>query len=187
MAYGVRRGIRFEILRETDLDRIHWGTLHVLEKVGIRVDSAACRRILKDHGSEVDEKTMIARIPSHLVEEALAKKKTSITLAARNPKYDAKLDLHHSYMTANGNGAVTVDFETGKRRASTKEDVVRTSRIIDYLSNVHVHWPLVSSMDQDPSVVHLHDLDASMNNTEKHVMYETGVTVSDAKALTEMG
>src|SRR3990170_2269014 len=187
MAYGVRRGIRFEILRETDLDRIHWGTLHVLEKVGIRVDSAACRRILKDHGSEVDEKTMIARIPSQLVEEALAKKKTSITLAARNPKYDAKLDLQHSYMTANGNGAVTVDFETGKRRASTKEDVVRTSRIIDYLSNVHVHWPMVSSMDQDPSVVHLHDLDASMNNTEKHVMYETGVTVSDAKALTEMG
>lgn len=187
MAFGIKRGIRFQILSESDLQRIHAGTLHILEKVGVQVDSVACRELLRDNGCEVDEKTRIAKIPSHLVAEALAKKRTSITLAARNPTYDAKLDLNHSYMTANGNGAITVDFETGKRRASTKDDVAKTSRIIDFLQNVHVQWPMVSSMDQHPSVVHLHDLDASVNNTEKHVMYETGVTLAEAKALTEMG
>ncbi len=187
MAYGIKRGIRFQILSTADLERIHAGTLHILETVGIQVDSATSRQILKDHGATVDERTRMARIPPHLVQEALTKRKTEITLAARNPKYDAKLDGKQSYMTANGNGAVTVDFETGQRRRSTKEDVAKTSRIIDYLPNVHVHWPMVSSMDQAPSTVHLHDLDASLNNTEKHVMYETGVTVPDAKALTEMG
>jgi len=187
MAFGIKRGVRFQILSESDLDRIHWGTLHILEKTGVQVDSPTCRKLLKDNGCEVDEKTRIVKIPSHLVEEALAKKKTSITLAGRNPKYDAKLDLDHSYMTANGNGAVTVDFETGKRRPSTKKDVENSSRIIDALENVHIHWPMVSSTDQHPSVVHLHDFDASLNNTEKHVMYETAVTLSDAKYLTEMG
>src|SRR5512137_74513 len=187
MAFGIKRGVRFNVLSESDLQRIHWGTLHILEKVGVQVDSPTCRKLLKDNGCEVDEKTRIARIPSHLVAEALAKKKTSITLAGRNPKYDAKLDLNHSYMTANGNGAVTVDFETGKRRPSTKLDVANSSKIIDSLQNVHIHWPMVSSTDQHPSVVHLHDFDASLNNTEKHVMYETGVTLSDAKTLTEMG
>jgi trimethylamine--corrinoid protein Co-methyltransferase len=187
MAFGISRGVRFSILSESDLDRIHWGTLHILEKVGVQVDSVACRKLLRESGCEVDEKTRIAKIPSHLVEEALAKMKTSITLAARNPKYDLRLDMKHSYMTANGNGAVAVDFETGKRRPSTKTDVANSSRIIDYLQNIHCHWPMVSSTDQHPSVVHLHDLDASLNNTEKHVMYETGVTLSDAKLLTEMG
>ncbi len=187
MAFGISRGVRFEILSESDLDRIHWGTLNILEKVGVEVNSAECRKLLKDNGCEVDEKTRICKIPSHLVEEALAKKKTSITLAARNSKYDAKLDLNHSYMTANGNGAVAVDFETGKRRPSMKDDLVKSSRIIDYLQNIHIHWPMVSSTDQPASVVHLHDLDGSLNNTEKHVMYETGVTLSDAKFLTEMG
>ncbi|MEM0342659.1 MAG: trimethylamine methyltransferase family protein [Thermoplasmata archaeon] len=187
MAFGIKRGVRFQILSESDLDRIHWGTLYILEKVGVQVDSPTCRRLLKDNGCEVDEKTRIAKIPSHLVEEALAKKKSSITLAGRNPKYDARLDLNHSYMTANGNGAVTVDFETGQRRPSTKKDVENSSRIIDALENVHIHWPMVSSTDQHPSVVHLHDFDASLNNTEKHVMYETAVTLSDAKYLTEMG
>jgi len=187
MAFGIKRGVRFQILSDGDLNRIHWGTLHILEKVGVQVDSVACRKLLKDNGCEVDEKTRIARIPSHLVEEALAKKKASITLAGRNPKFDAKLDMNHSYMTANGNGAVTVDFESGKRRPSMKKDVANSSKIIDTLENVHIHWPMVSSTDQHPSTVHLHDFDASLNNTEKHVMYETGVTVSDARTLTEMG
>ena len=187
MAFGIKRGVRFQILSESDLDRIHWGTLHILEKVGVQVDSVACRKLLKDNGCEVDEKTRIVKVPSHLIEWALQKKKSSITLAGRNPKYDAKLDMNHSYMTANGNGAVAVDFDTGKRRPSMKKDVENSSKIIDYLQNVHIHWPMVSSTDQHPSVVHLHDLDASMNNTEKHIMYETGVTISDAKNLTEIG
>ncbi len=187
MVYGIKRGIRFQILSENDLQRIHWGTLHILERVGIQVDSDAARKVLRDHGAEVDDRTRVAKIPSNLVAEALAKKKGAVTLAGRDPKYDAMLDGTRSYLTANGNGAVTVDFETGKRRPSTKEDVAKTSRIIDYLSNVHIHWPMVSSMDQEPSVVHLHDLDASLNNTQKHVMYETGVTLREAKQLTEMG
>ncbi len=187
MTYGIERGIRFQILSEADLQRIHWGTLHILETVGIQVDSDASRQLLKAKGADVDDRTHVVKFPSHLIEEALARKSTSITLAGRDPKFDAKLDGRHSYVTANGNGAVTVDFETGKRRPSTKKDVEETSRIIDYLPNVHIHWPMVSSMDQHPSTVHLHDLDASLNHTQKHVMYETGVTLKDAKALTEMG
>ncbi len=187
MTYGISRGVRFQILTEADLQRIHEGTLHVLETVGVQVDSDASRKLLKANGADVDDRTRIVKFPRHLVQEALARKSASITLAGRDSKYDAKLDGSHSYVTANGNGAVTVDFETGKRRPSTKKDVEETSRIIDYLPNVHIHWPMVSSMDQHPSTVHLHDLDASLNHTEKHVMYETGVTLKDAKALTEMG
>ena len=187
MGYGIPHGIRFQILSETDLERIHQGTLHVLETVGVQVDSEASRKLLRGHGALVDDRTHIVKFPANLVQEALAKKSASITLAGRDSKFDAKLDGTRSYGTANGNGAVTVDFETGRRRPSTKRDVAETSRIIDYLPNVHIHWPMVSSMDQHPSTVHLHDLDASLNHTQKHVMYETGVTLKDAKALTEMG
>jgi len=187
MTFGIKRGIRFQILSEADLQRIHQGTLQILETVGVQVNSDASRKLLRANGADVDDRTRIAKFPAALVEDALAKKSPLVTLAGRDPKYDAVLDGSRSFITANGNGAVTVDFETGKRRPSTKKDVEETSRIIDYLPNVHIHWPMVSSMDQHPSTVHLHDLDASLNHTQKHVMYETGVTVKDAKALTEMG
>lgn len=57
MVYGIKRGIRFQILSEADLERIHWGTLHILEKVGIQVDSDASRTILKENGAEVDDRS----------------------------------------------------------------------------------------------------------------------------------
>ena len=186
MAYGISHGISFRILAKSDLEKIHNATLHILEKVGVQVNSGRCRKLLKDCGCDVDEKSKIAKIPSHLVREALMKKSTSITLAARNRKYDAPQDLEHSYMTASGNGAVAVDFDTMERRRSTRNDVAISSRIIDYLDNVHIHWPMVTSTDQNPSVAHLHDLDASLNNTEKHVMFETGVTESEAVHLSRM-
>jgi trimethylamine--corrinoid protein Co-methyltransferase len=169
-----------------DLEKIHNATLHILERVGVQVNSHLCRKLLKDCGCDVDERYRIARIPSHLVKEALMKKSTSITLAARNPRYDAPQDLEHSYMTASGNGAVTVDFDTRERRPSIKEDVATSSKIIDALDNVHIHWPMVTSTDQNPEVARLHDLDASLNNTEKHVMFETGVTMSDAVFMSRM-
>ena len=187
MAYGIRKGIQFRIMDKESLVKIHWATLHILEKVGVRVDSLACRNLLMENGCELDEKQRgVVRIPSGLVEEALSKKRTSIVLAARNPRYDAPQDLAHSYVTASGNGAIAVDFETGRRRPSIKEDVVKSSRIIDALPNVHIHWPMVTSTDKSPKTAHLHDLDASLNNTEKHVMFETGVTLFDAKHLSKM-
>jgi len=75
MAYGISRGVRFQILSEEDLDKIHWGTLHILEKVGVEVNSVECRKLLKDNGCETDEKTRICKIPSHLVKRPWTRRK----------------------------------------------------------------------------------------------------------------
>lgn len=186
MVYGIRKGIQFRILDKQDLEKIHWATLYILEKVGVRVDSIRYRKLLIENGCDLNDRSGTVRIPSHLVEEALSRKKTSITLAGRDPRYDAPQDMSHSYVTASGNGAIAVDFESGKRRPSVKEDVAKSSRIIDALPNVHIHWPMVTSTEKNPRTAHLHDLDASLNNTGKHVMFETGVTMLDAKYLSLM-
>ncbi|UCC34056.1 MAG: trimethylamine methyltransferase family protein, partial [Candidatus Bathyarchaeota archaeon] len=59
--------------------------------------------------------------PPHLVEEALARKPKRITLNARNPENDLKLDGSHMFLCTDGSGTHTIDFETGERRPSTKE------------------------------------------------------------------
>ena len=139
-----------------------------------------------ENGCDVEERSGIARIPSHLVIEALSKTGKNITLSARNRKYDARLDMDHSYICPSGTGAIAIDFETGERRPSTKEDVRRSSVVCDAMENIHVHWPMVTSTDKPPSSCHLHDLEASLNNTEKHIMCETSVTVPDARNLIAM-
>ncbi len=46
------------------------------------------------------------------------------------------------------------------------------ARIADYLSSIGFYWPIVSAQDH-PTTAPLHELDASFNNTVKHVQSET--------------
>jgi len=178
--------IFFSVLSKDDLKAIHWATLDVLERTGFRVHSEKCLTMLDKAGCRVDYKTRSALIPSHLVEEALRKKKRAITLCARNPKYDAKLDGRHVYISTDGNGANTFDLETGRRRPSIKDDIAKSAVIADALDTVNIYWPLVSSQDTPPHVRHLHDLEASLANIEKHVQFETTVLPEEARYQIDM-
>jgi len=159
--------ITFSVLSKGDLDAIHWATLDLLETIGIKIFSQKCLKILEQAGCTVDWKKSSALIPSHLVEEALRKNRASIRLCARNPKYDANLDGRHVYITTDGNGTHAFDLETGQRRMSTKDDIVKSAIVSDQLDAVHIYWPMVSSQDFPPHTRHLHDLEASLMHTEK--------------------
>jgi len=74
----------------------------------------------------------------------------------------------------------------GVRRASTKEDIATSAKIADYLDVIGEYWPMVTSRDVPAHVRVLHDLDAALNNTEKHVEFETTITPEEAKFQIEI-
>ncbi|MHA2428980.1 MAG: trimethylamine methyltransferase family protein, partial [Candidatus Hermodarchaeia archaeon] len=65
--------VKSSLLSKDDLDSIHWATLEVMENTGIKIHSEKSLKILDDAGALVDYKKNMAKIPSHLVEEALRK------------------------------------------------------------------------------------------------------------------
>jgi trimethylamine--corrinoid protein Co-methyltransferase len=164
--------IKVRIFSRSELEAIHWATLDVLERTGVKIYSEKCLKILEEAGCEVNYKRQDALIPSEIVEEALRKKKGVFRLCARNPKYDLTLDGRHVYITTDGAGVNTLDFETGERRPSTKDDVAKSATIADALDSVSIYWPMVTSMDMPAPVRHLHDFEASLANTEKHIQLE---------------
>ncbi|MEM2466775.1 MAG: trimethylamine methyltransferase family protein [Candidatus Bathyarchaeia archaeon] len=104
----------------------------------------------------------------------------------QNPKYDLKLDGRHVYITTDGNAVNTLDFETGERRASTKDDIAKSATIADAFDSVGVYWPMVTSLDMPAPIRHLQDLEASLANTEKHVQLETIVKPKVARYVIEI-
>jgi trimethylamine:corrinoid methyltransferase-like protein len=54
---------RFEVMEPKSAEAIHVNSLYLLEKMGIKVVSDEGRRLLKEAGADVDEKTKIAKIP----------------------------------------------------------------------------------------------------------------------------
>jgi trimethylamine--corrinoid protein Co-methyltransferase len=175
---------RFEVMEPKSAEAIHVNSLKLLEKMGIKVVSDEGRRLLKEAGAEVDEKTKVCKIPGNLVEESMRKCPSSFKMAARNPKNDFVLDGRHCYTCTDGVGLATIDLETGERRGSTLKDVEDSAKIVDYLPMMHMYNPLVTPLEVPKHAHTVHEFQAALENCEKH--YTTGSTYQKEEAVYEL-
>jgi len=84
-------------------------SLDLLENLGVKVFSKEALKILDQSGANVDYNRQIAKIPQHLVGEALKKCPKTVRLFARNPKLDVVLDGRHMLGATDGTGLTTID------------------------------------------------------------------------------
>ena len=175
---------RFEVMDPKDADEVHNRSLILLEKMGIKVSSDEGRRLLKEAGADVDDKTKIVRIPGRLVEEMMARCPHTINMGARNPKNDFVLDGKHCYTCTDGVGVATIDLESGERRPSTLKDVADSAKIVDYLPMMHMYNPLVTPLEVPKHAHTAYEFLASLENCEKH--FTTGSTYRREEAVYEI-
>ena len=175
-----------EVLDSDQLAALRSATLHVLEHVGIQFPSQQALDVFAEHGAEVDMERQVVRLPPDLVTQAMSHAPRSYRLAGRVNETDLILDGTRSYFGTDGCGTETIDFETGQQRPSRKEDVAKMARVADYLPSVAFYWPMVSARDCG-RLAPLHELDASFNNTVKHVQTETVMGEQPAQYAVRMG
>ncbi len=150
------------------LDRLKQATLDILETVGVRFQSQKALGILEAAGAAVDRTTEVARLPQHLVLEAMARAPRRFGLGARDASCDIAVGDGRTYCTTDGCGVEIIDFETRERRQSVKADVADVTRLQDALSSISFWWPTLSAGDCGETA-QLHELDAGWNNTVKHL------------------
>ena len=160
------------LLDATACDQIHEATLDVLARAGVRFTSPGALAVLRDAGAEVDDETLVARLPRELVERTVARAPREVLLAARDPARDVVLDGARTWLTLDGTGAATLDHRTGERRPSTAADVAAATRVADALDEIGFVWPAVSANDAAPGGETLETLALLLENTGKHVQYE---------------
>jgi trimethylamine--corrinoid protein Co-methyltransferase len=173
------------ILSNEQLDQLRSATLEILERTGIQCPSEKALHIYAEHGARVDFESQIVKLPPDVVLDSLSHAPRYYTMGARSPNHDIKLDGTAFYCATDGCGTKTADFETRKLRPSVKDDVAKTARLADYLSSIGFYWPMVSAQDY-PATAPLHELDASFNNTVKHVQTETVMSEVEARYAVEM-
>lgn len=176
---------RLRILSDEQLERFRSATLEILGEVGVHCPSQRALAIYAEHGAQVDLESQIVKLPPDLVLDAMSHAPRFYTMGARLPAYDLRLDGTATYCATDGCGTKTVDFETRQRRPSRKDDVAKMARVADYLSSLGFYWPIVSAQDY-PATAPLHEIDASFNNTVKHVQTETVMDEPMARYAVEM-
>ncbi|WP_214658901.1 trimethylamine methyltransferase family protein [Candidatus Formimonas warabiya] len=177
----------WEFMTRKDVERIHETSLDILSKTGI-VMPLENRRLaqLQEYGVKVDRDKNRLYFPAQVVESALKKAPTSYVLCARNPDYDLPLDGAHGYLSTDGSATQIVDLTSGAIRKSTKNDLREITRIADHLPEISFLWPSVSAQDCLPKVQPLHELEAVLANTEKHVQAMTAVEPLHARGTVDI-
>ncbi len=173
------------ILSDEQVAQLKSATLRILEETGIHCPSEKALNIYAEHGAQVDFESQIVKLPPDVVLEAMSHAPRFYAMGARLPAFDLNLNGATFYCATDGCGTKTIDFETRKLRRSMKEDVARMARVADYLSSIAFYWPIVSAQDY-PATAPLQELDASFNNTVKHVQTETVMDEPMARYAVEM-
>jgi len=160
------RGGRLKVLEKSQVYAVHMATLEVLEHVGVNVKSVKGLKLLDEAGADVDFKRQIARIPSHLVEEALSKTPKRFTFFARRPEYHVKMEGERVHFSLGGLPTNIIDLD-GKRRPALMKDAENVVRLMDALENVSLVDGGVYPTDIPDQVNHAYQFLARVENMEK--------------------
>ena len=171
--YNSFSGIGLNMFSEDELYSMHVATLEILQDVGIGVGSAEAREIMAAAGCSVG-KDNIVRIPGYAVEEAIRSARRFVTFAGRNPKNDFVLKENRVGFTNFGEGLMINDLYTNEYRKTTKKDCGNAALMVDYLGGVDIHERSVAAQDKPESSAPLHEVQANITNTSKHICQGCG-------------
>ena len=178
--------LRLDVLTQSSEEKVHEQTVQVLAKVGIGVPSNQIRQTLEEAGATADHQNQRVFFPIALIEQALASLPERVILASRAPGQDLDLDGQRSFLSVDGNAPEVLDPETAQRRASTKEDLARISRLADALPEIGMLWQPVTARNVPRQSQSLHELHAQLTNTGKHIQMMTAVTARMAEGVVEI-
>jgi trimethylamine--corrinoid protein Co-methyltransferase len=159
-----------QVLAADEQAQVHERSLRILDKVGVRVDTAKGRQILKGAGALVDDGTKIVYFPRDLVEQSLKLTPKKFTLGARRDGWNLEMNAGDCAFLADGEAIFVLDSETGERRPGTPDDWLVATRLIDAMDDIGLYWGMVAASDRGKDlgdfVVYLRDL---FGNFSKHV------------------
>jgi trimethylamine--corrinoid protein Co-methyltransferase len=143
---------RLDVITREEAERIHAASVAVLERTGMRFDSAALLDGLERRGARVDRAFHVARIPARIVEEALENNRA---LLRRGKKLHLLNGVTSSLsrdrrIAAKFSGGCEswLDWETLTIRSATAEALLASIRLGEMIADVDfVGNPIVMKQD----------------------------------------
>ncbi|MDD4752703.1 MAG: trimethylamine methyltransferase family protein [Desulfitobacteriaceae bacterium] len=180
-------GFGLASLSKEQVESIHYATLEVLGKTGIKIESDEATELFASAGAKVErhEGYAIVRIPPYLVEDCIRWAARPMTLFGRVPEDDFIAEPNRVGFSTFGECIQVIDPVTRKIRKSLKKDCGDISRICDYLGEINVMERPCCSSDANPETQPLHNVEAMFTNTSKSV-FIASVNAANCRKMVEM-
>jgi trimethylamine--corrinoid protein Co-methyltransferase len=168
MKTGMRGGV-LKLLSEEDVERLHQAALSLLQEPGVQSESALFLDIFAKAGAQVDREARTIRLPAEMVEAAIASAPSSFILHGRRDEANGlQLEPGRVYYGMGGTSEpMFFDYQLGRGRQPTKQDMVASTRLGQALPNIDFVQTLCMAGDQPTAQIFFHDFDAIFRNTSK--------------------
>lgn len=166
---GVSGG-QYKPLDADGVTQIHEAALRILDEIGLGLAPDSGIEAMVAYGATYSEDDKRVRFNKQVVDKALNDANRSVTLYARDPKFDLNLDATRVHYGTAGAAVHLANIETGEYLESTLEDLFDAAKIVDQLENVHFFQRCLIARDlTDNREMDINTLYASIVGTTKHV------------------
>ncbi len=157
------------VISDENVERIYRASLDLLMDPGIFSESDLFLDLFEKGGARVNRAERTIQVPQELVEWAIQSAPKSFTLYGRNDSaMDLKIELGHVFYGMGGTSEPSFwDYDQGKPRQPTKQDMINNTRLGHALPDIDFVQTLCMSGDQQTDVIFFHDFDAIFRNTTK--------------------
>jgi trimethylamine--corrinoid protein Co-methyltransferase len=166
-------GIKLELFSDDDIREIDYATRDVLENYGVQVSDQEGLDLFKEAGCDVNYDTKMVKIPTWLINKALASAPKKFYLYGRDDKNTVE-QMHKGrvHYTNFGTGIQVCDylgdhkFET---RDSNEDDLAKCARLVDWAPNIsYFSLPVSARNWAGVGAEDVHEMMTSLKNTSKH-------------------
>ncbi len=194
--YSALQTPQFRVLSDRQIARVVQATLECLNRTGVDVHNAEARELLARAGARVAG--VRARIPPHIIQDAIAATPRSFTLWGRAGAHRMQIVPDRVHFGPGPTCTYFMDPETGERRMTRRGDPGTTARVCDALDNIDYVMSLGLISDVTAHLAPVYEFAEMVANTGKPVLawgygpdnvadiYRIGVAVAgSAAALAE--
>ena len=154
----------------TKCQKIHEASLEILDRVGARLHLEEAIQLLRKAGAKVIDSNLV-RIPSHLVENALATVPKKVVLYDRHERPAIHLGNNNRYYGPSSDCLNIIDHRAGIRRKPLIKDVVEGAILCDSLENIDFAMSMVLPADVDQNTADRFQMEAMLNHNTKPIIF----------------
>ncbi|MFN2245101.1 MAG: trimethylamine methyltransferase family protein [Anaerolineae bacterium] len=169
---------QFRRMSDEQCRRIHWASLEVMERTGVRLYEQEAIDLVERAGAHVSDGNLV-RIPSGMVEKAFTTVPRRVVLCDRHGNRVMPIEgsgrsgSARSFFGPGSDCLNIIDHRTGERRKPVLQDIVEGITIADALPNIDFVMSLVLPVDVPQMVADRYQMEVMLNHTTKPIVFVT--------------
>ena len=174
----IQHSTYYRRMSDAQCERIHWASLEVLERTGVRLYEQEAIDLVKQAGAQVSDGNLV-RIPSGLIEKAFTTVPRRVVICDRHGNRvmpiegSGRTGAGRSFFGPGSDCLHILDHRTGDRRSPVLKDMVEGITLADALSNIDFVMSMVLPVDVPQLVADRYQMEVMLNHTTKPIVFVT--------------